>query len=255
MSALHVVAVCAVLILTAGAMPPLAQQTVTSATRGGRVFDAQGAALSGVVVTVTNTETNQSKTSTTDGEGRYRFAYLPVGVYELKVEQTGFDTLTKQLTPTVGQTLDVPLALSVAGLTENVQVSAANVAGVETGRTQLAETVLPKDVESLPLNGRNFLDLVLLLPGVSRTNTGSVQRFAETSAVPGTGISIAGQRNLANSFIVDGSSANDDSVELAGTYYSQEVIREFQVITSGAVAEFGRASRAASTSPRGSNWS
>jgi hypothetical protein len=230
------------MILTAGAPAALAQQTMTSATLGGRVADANGAALPGVVVTATNTETNQSRTSTTDGEGRYRFSYLPVGAYELKVEKSGFATLTKRLTLTVGQALDVPLALSVAGVAEDVQVNSANAAAIETARTQVAETVLPKDVESLPLNGRNFLDLALLVPGVSRTNTGSVQRFAETSAVPGTGISIAGQRNLANSFIVDGASANDDSVELAGTYYSQEVIREFQVVTSGAVAEFGRAS-------------
>ena len=241
-SALRALALGAALILAAGAMPALAQQTVTSATLGGRVEDTNGAALPGVVVTATSTETNQSKTSTTDGEGRYRFSYLPVGDYELKVEKSGFTTLTKSLMLTVGQALDVPLALSVAGVAENVQVSSANPAAIETARTQVAETVLPKDVESLPLNGRNFLDLALLLPGVSRTNTGNVQRFAETSAVPGTGISIAGQRNLANSFIVDGSSANDDSVELAGTYYSQEVIREFQVVTSGAVAEFGRAS-------------
>jgi hypothetical protein len=241
-SALRVVALGAAIILTVGSPPALAQQTVSSATLGGCVEDTNGAALPGVVVTATNTETSQSKTAMTDGEGRYRFSYLTVGAYELKVEQVGFNSLTKQLMLTVGQALDVPLTLSVAGVAESVRVSGADAATVETGRTQVAETVLPKDVESLPLNGRNFLDLALLLPGVSRTNTGSVQRFAETSAVPGTGISIAGQRNLANSFIVDGSSANDDSVELAGTYYSQEVIREFQVVTSGAVAEFGRAS-------------
>lgn len=232
----------AALILTTGAAQLLAQQTVTSAALGGRVEDANGAALPGVTVTATQTETDQSKTSTTDGEGRYHFSYLPLGAYELKVEKSGFKALNRSLTLTVGQALDVPLALSVAGVAEDVQVSSANAPAVETARAQVAETVLPKDVESLPLNGRNFLDLALLLPGVSRTNTGSVQRFAETSAVPGTGISIAGQRNLANSFIVDGASANDDSVELAGTYYSQEVIREFQVVTSGAVAEFGRAS-------------
>lgn len=241
-SALLVAVLCAASILTAGALPALAQQTMTSATLGGRVEDANGAALPGVVVNATNTETNQTRTSTTDGEGRYRFSYLPVGDYELKVEQSGFAALTRSLTLTVGQALDVPLALAVANVNADVQVNSANANAVETARTQLAETVLPKDVESLPLNGRNFLDLALLLPGVSRTNTGNVQRFAETSAVPGTGISIAGQRNLANSFIVDGASANDDSVELAGTYYSQEVIREFQVVTSGAVAEFGRAS-------------
>ncbi len=94
----------------------------------------------------------------------------------------------------------------------------------------------------MPLNGRNYLDLALLTPGVSRTNTGSNQRFAETSAVPGQGLSIAGQRNLSNSFVVDGLSANDDAADLTGTFYSQDVIREFQVITSGGIAEFGRAS-------------
>lgn len=241
-SAFRMMALSALLLLTACASTALAQQTVTSATLGGRVADANGATMPGAVVTATNVETNQSKTSTTDDEGRYRFSYLPVGDYELKVEKSGFATLTRQLTLTVGQALEVPLSLSVAGVAEDVQVNSSNAPAVETARTQVAETVLPKDVESLPLNGRNFLDLALLLPGVSRTNTGNVQRFAETSAVPGTGISIAGQRNLANSFIVDGASANDDSVELAGTYYSQEVIREFQVVTSGAVAEFGRAS-------------
>ena len=94
----------------------------------------------------------------------------------------------------------------------------------------------------LPLNGRNYLDLALLVPGVSPTNTGSNQRFAETSAVPGQGLSVAGQRNLANSFVVDGLSANDDAADLTGTYFSQEAIREFQVITSGSIAEFGRTS-------------
>jgi hypothetical protein len=241
-SALRIAALCVAVVLVAGPPTALAQQTVTSATLGGRVGDANGAALPGVVVTATNTETTRSRTSTTDDEGRYRFSYLPVGSYELKVEKAGFATLTKSLTLTVGQALDVPLALTVAGVAEDVRVSSEHAPAVEAERTQVAETVLPKDVESLPLNGRNFLDLALLLPGVSRTNTGGVQRFAETSAVPGTGISIAGQRNLANSFVVDGASANDDSVELAGTYYSQEVIREFQVVTSGAVAEFGRAS-------------
>ncbi|HYG79773.1 MAG TPA: TonB-dependent receptor, partial [Pyrinomonadaceae bacterium] len=102
--------------------------------------------------------------------------------------------------------------------------------------------ILPREIDALPLNGRNYLDLALLAPAVSRTNTGSNQRFAETSAVPGTGLSVAGQRNLNNGFVVDGLSANDDAADLAGTFYSQEVIREFQVVTSGGIAEFGRAS-------------
>ncbi|HVF88928.1 MAG TPA: TonB-dependent receptor, partial [Blastocatellia bacterium] len=113
---------------------------------------------------------------------------------------------------------------------------------VELVRTQVSETVTPREISSLPLNGRNYLDLALLAPGVSRTNVGNNDRFAETSAVAGTGISVSGQRNLNNSFVVDGVSANDDAAGLAGTFYSQEVVREFQVISSGGIAEFGRAS-------------
>lgn len=123
LSALSVVALCAALILTAGTPPAHAQQTMSSATLNGRVADAHGAALPGVVVNATNTETNQSRRATTDEEGHYRFSYLPVGAYELKVEKSGFNTLTRQLMLTVGQTLDVPLALSVAGVAESVRLA------------------------------------------------------------------------------------------------------------------------------------
>ena len=218
-----------------------AQQNVAAATLGGTIFDANNLIVSGANVTAKNLETGQTQTAVSDQSGRFRFNYLPVGSYEISVMQNGFETVRQKLTATVGQSLELKLQLTIKSVSEQVEVvDSAPV--IETSRTQIAETVTPKDVENLPLNGRNFLDLALLLPAVSRTNTGSVQKFAETSAVPGTGISVAGQRNLANSFIVDGMSANDDSVELAGTYYSQEVIREFQVVTNGAVAEFGRAS-------------
>jgi hypothetical protein len=223
------------------APPILAQQTVTSATLGGRVEDAAGAGLPGALVTVNNLDTNQTQTATTDDDGRYRFAYLPAGPYELTIERAGFDTLRRRLTLTLGQALDVPLRLSVAGVTGSVNIT-ADVPLIEAARTQVAETILPREIDALPLNGRNYLDLALLAPAVSRTNTGSNQRFAETSAVPGTGLSVAGQRNLNNGFVVDGLSANDDAADLAATFYSQEVIREFQVVTSGGVAEFGRAS-------------
>ena len=96
-------------------------------------------------------------------------------------------------------------------------------------------------MRSLPLNGRNFLDLALLVPGVSPTNTASNQLFAETSAVPGQGISVGSQRNFSNNFIVDGLSANDDAAGLSGIFYGLDVVQEFQVVTSGGQAELGRA--------------
>jgi hypothetical protein len=218
-----------------------AQQTVTSASLSGRIEDSRGGVVSGANVTATNQLTNQKQTATTDKDGRYRFPYLQVGSYELSVEATGFEPLTRSLTVTVGQSLDLPITLAVAGVSAQVNVS-ADVPMIETVRTQITETIRPQEINSLPLNGRNYLDLALLVPAVSPTNTGSNQRFAETSAIPGQGISIAGQRNLYNSFVVDGLSSNDDAADLTGTYYSEEVVNQFQVITSGGIAEFGRAS-------------
>jgi hypothetical protein len=219
----------------------VAQQTVTSASLTGRVEDASGAVVRGASLTSINIETNQKQTATTDHDGRYRFPYLQVGRYRLSVEAPGFAPLTKELTVTVGQALDLLLKLEVAGVSAQVNIT-NDVPMIETVRTQVTETIRPAEINALPLNGRNYLDLALLVPGVSSTNTGSNQRFAETSAVPGQGISIAGQRNLYNSFVVDGVSANDDAADLTGTYYSEEVINQFQVITSGGIAEFGRAS-------------
>jgi hypothetical protein len=218
-----------------------AQQSVTSATLSGRIEDASGAVVSGASVTATNLETQQQLNTTTDNEGRYRFPYLRTGTYDLTIDAPGFSPVTRQLTVSIGQALDLPIKLDVAGVSAQVNIG-TDIPVVETVRTQITETIRPREINELPLNGRNYLDLALLIPGVAPTNTGSNQRFAETSAVPGQGISIAGQRNLYNSFIVDGVSANDDAADLTGTYYSEEVIDQFQVVTSGGIAEFGRAS-------------
>ena len=112
---------------------------------------------------------------------------------------------------------------------------------LETARSQIAGTVPQAEIQNLPMNGRNFLDLALLVPGVSPTNTNSTQLFAETSAVPGQGLSIASQRNLSNSFIVDGVSANDDAAGLSGITFGVDAIEQFQVVTGGGQAELGRA--------------
>ncbi|MEP7338811.1 MAG: carboxypeptidase regulatory-like domain-containing protein, partial [Acidobacteriota bacterium] len=218
-----------------------AQQAIASATLSGIAEDANGAAISGVTVTATNLDQNQSRTATSDAQGRFRFLYLPVGNYQLKAEHAGFAVAERQFRLTVGQALDVPIRMGVAGVAEKVNVT-SEAPVVETIRTQLAETVLPQEIDNLPLNGRNYLDLAALTPGVTRANPVANQRFAETSAVPGTQINVAGGRNINNGFVIDGLSANDDAADLPGTFFSHEVIGEFQVITSGGIAEFGRAS-------------
>ena len=91
------------------------------------------------------------------------------------------------------------------------------------------------------MNGRNFLDLALLVPGVAPTNIGSTQLFQETSAVPGQRLSITSQCNLSNNFIIDGLSANDDAAGLSSITYGVDAVEQFQVVTSGGHAELGRA--------------
>lgn len=227
-----------------------AQQAPTSASLGGTVLDAGGAPLAGAAVAITHLERNQRQVAATDGQGRFRFPVLAVGDYRLDLEAAGHAPFRRTLRLNVGAAPDLAIRLDPsvspgaagepdAAFEESLTVT-AEAPLIESARTQVAATISPEEVQRLPLNGRNYLDLALLVPGVSRTNTGANQRFAETSAVPGTGISISSQRNLANSFLVDGLSANDDAAELAGTFFSQEVIREFAVVRSGGVAEFGR---------------
>lgn len=224
------------LYMCLGASGVLAQQSVS-----GFVQDPAGGAVRAATIAITHLERNQTGILQSDGRGQFHFPSLPVGAYEMRVEAAGFRPVVSKFSLTVGTALEIPVTLAIASLDSQIAVT-ETVPVIETARTGTAQTVLPREVDSLPLNGRNYLDLALLVPGVSRTNTGAAQRFAETSAVPGTGISVSGQRNLNNNFVVDGMSANDDAAELAGTFFSQEVIREFQVVTSGGLAEFGRAS-------------
>jgi hypothetical protein len=217
-----------------------AQETISYGTISGRVTDPQGAVVPGAGVTARQIETNLTREAVTDVEGRFRFPYLRVGRYEIVARLPGFSDASHNVTVTVGSAFELPVKLSVAGIDTNVTVS-ADATVLEAARSQIAGTVSQAEVETVPLNGRNFLDLALLVPGVSPTNTGSTQLFAETSAVPGQGISVGSQRNFSNNFIVDGLSANDDAAGLSGIPYTVDAVDQFQVVTSGGQAELGRA--------------
>jgi len=217
-----------------------AQDTVNLASLGGRVTDPQGAVVPGALVTARQTETNITREVVTDDEGRFRLPYLKVGPYELTVRLQGFSDFSRSLTLTVGAAVELPVALRVGGLDTSVTVT-GQAPVLETARSQIAGTVSNIEVRNVPLNGRNFLDLALLVPGVSPTNVGSTQLFAESSAVPGQGISVGSQRNFSNNFIVDGLSANDDAAGLSGIPYGVDAVDQFQVVTSGGQAELGRA--------------
>lgn len=216
-----------------------AQETLTNASVTGRVLDPSGAAVPRTAVTALEIATNQTRSAQTDEQGRFRFPYLPVGQYRISAQSGGFAETAKEVQLTVGAAFDVTLQLSIHAAA-TVQVTAETPV-LEADRSQVGETVLQNEVTNLPYEGRNYLDLALLLPGVSPTNTASTQTLAETSEVVGQGYSINSQRNFSNSFVVDGVSNNDDAAGVAGNSFGLDVVREFQVVTSGGQAEFGRA--------------
>ena len=218
----------------------LAQEGLTTASVTGRVLDPSGAVVPHVTVNALQIATNQAYSAQTDAQGRFRLPYLPVGQYRLRTQTPGFAETVRDVQLTVGSAFDVTLQLAISASNSSVQVNAESPV-LEVDRSQIGETVQQAEVQNLPFEGRNYLDLALLLPGVSPTNTASTQTLAETSEVPGQGYSVNSQRNFSNSFIVDGVSDNDDAAGVAGNVFSLDVVREFQVVTSGGQAEFGRA--------------
>lgn len=217
-----------------------AQESIQYASVSGRVTDPSGSVVPGAKIEARQTSTNRVVTAEADREGRFRIPYLRPGAYEISAYTSGFAGWRHALALTAGSAFDLPVVLSMSAAETSVTVNAGATV-IDTARSQVAVTVPQNEIERLPLNGRNFLDIALLAPGVSPTNTASTQLFPETSAVPGQGLSIASQRNFSNSFIVDGLSANDDAAGLSGLPYSVDAIAEFQVVTSGGQAEFGRA--------------
>lgn len=216
------------------------QDTLTTASVTGRVLDPSGAAVPQATVVALELATNQMRSIQTDAQGRFRVPFLQVGAYRFTTHSSGFAETTREIQLTVGAAFDLTLQLSIGEAKTSINVAAESPV-LEENRSQISETILQSEVNDLPFNGRNYLDLALLAPGVSPTNTASVQTFAETSPVVGQGYSVNSQRNFSNSFVVDGLSANDDAAGLAGNSYSMDVVREFQVVTSGGQAEFGRA--------------
>jgi hypothetical protein len=217
----------------------VAQEAVNYASIGGRVTDPLGSGIAGARVTARNLQTNVESATVTDDQGRFRLPFLKVGPCDILVAKPGWRTLGRSVTLNAGAAFQLPVTLEI-GAQENVTVTGEGLV-LETARSQVAGTVTSVEAASLPLNGRNFLDLALLVPGVSPTNIPSTQLFAETSAVPGNGISVGSQRNFSNSFIVDGVSANDAAAGLSGIPLAVESIEQLQVVTSGGQAELGRA--------------
>jgi len=215
----------------------LAQGGGNQGTIEGTVTDQSGAVVPGVEITATLTTTGAAFKATSGNDGFFVFPILPVGIYNLTTKKDGFSSITENgVELTVGAKLNLKLALKVSGTAQTVDVD-EGVPVVETTRTQVSSTVNDRAVANLPTNGRNFIDFVLLTPGVNRD-------------VRGGDLSFAGQRGTLNSLTVDGTDNNNSffgqTLGRTGSgrapyQFSQDAVQEFQVNTNGYSAEFGRA--------------
>src|SRR5262249_34562022 len=143
-----------------------AQQSLTSASVAGRLLDPSGAVVPNATVTALQLATNQSRAAETDSQGRFHFSYLPVGQYRISAQGSGFAETTQIVELTVGAAFDVTLNFALSQAATSVQVT-AQPPMIETERSQIGQTVSQSEITQLPFEGRNYLDLALLLPGVS----------------------------------------------------------------------------------------
>ena len=228
----------AALALLVGVLLPAAataQARLTGADVQGTVRDESGAVLPGVTVTATNAETGLVRTALTGGEGRYVIPALPPGTYRISAELQGFGTATRQgLVLVLGQLATADFGLKVAGGHEEVTITAEG-AVVDPSHTSVSTVVGQQQIESLPINGRNFISFSVITPGVT------TDRTPQQGASATSGLSFGGQRARSNNIMVDGLDNNDLVVGSVRATFSQEAVREFQVLTNSYSAEFGKA--------------
>jgi hypothetical protein len=207
----------------------------------GDVHDSSGAIVVGATITATNTSTNFSRQVKTGLNGQYRLLALPTGQYTVTAAAPGFEQfITTDITLQVNAELRVDVSLRVGGVKESVTVE-ANSVKVETDSTQLGQVVDTEQILSLPLNGRSFLDLLGLQAGVAPETSGSMQQDRPVSGILSSGnVSVNGQRETANAFLVNGGDVSEGRNEGAGLIPNLDSIQEFRLITNGFDAEYGK---------------
>lgn len=216
------------------AAPAWTQTQITTGVIQGTVMDTTGALLSDVAVEVRNVDTNLTVSRTTDGDGRFVALQLPPGRYSVTFAVKGFKTLVQQdIALSVGQAVNLMPRLEVSNVAETITVS--GVPTVDTVRSAVANTLDQRVVETTPILGRKFEDLLTLTPGVS-----------VVQGPDGDEITFAGQRGIFNNVSLDGGDYNNGFFgeqvggQRAAIDITLEAVKEFQVIANGAPAEFGR---------------
>jgi len=210
------------------------QSQITAGTVQGDVLDEKGGSIAGATVEAKNLDTNFTRTETTNTDGHFAFLSLAPGRYTLTISKQGFASVLQQnVNLTVGQTLTIPVTLKVSSVAQQIVVT--DVPVIETTKTESSSTLNELTVNATPVLGRKFEDLLTLTPGVSISQ-----------GPDGDEINFNGQRGVFNNISLDGGDYNNGffGEQLGGQRAAIDItldaVKEFQVIASGANAEFGR---------------
>ncbi len=219
-------------VALAVSIPAVAQQTTGNI--GGRVRDAQGAAVPGATVTATNPQTGFTRIDVSDAEGVYRLNALPVGIYDLNAELQGFTKVEQRgIVVNVAQTTDLNVELKPAGISETITVTGETPL-ILTTSSSVGGVVDVGRIENLPLNGRQFANLAMTVPGVGLGFHSDPTKSTQYSP------QIAGGNGRNVNYQIDGGDNNDDTVGGLLQLFPLEAIQEFNFVTERYKAEYGR---------------
>src|SRR5213594_4891600 len=200
------------------------------------VKDPNGGMVTNATVAAREEAKGLERSTNVNAQGEYRIVALPPGNYTVTVDAPGFaKTTAEHVSITVGQMAELPVALTIAGGREVVEVN-SQAALVETTRTSTTDTIGQRRIDNLPINGRNYINFALTDSQVVRDNA------PNTGAAPTSGLNMSGQRGRSNLVNVDGADATDNSINGVRSTVSQEAVQEFQIITNNYEPEYGRAS-------------
>lgn len=209
-------------------------QTTTS-TIEGTITDANGAVVAGATVKASGTTLATERTVTADANGTYRISALPAGMYTVTVSQSGFAPNSANVELTLNRTATYDVKLQVSSVVGDVRVS-SELPLIEPNASSSGTTVMPRQIQDLPVNGRDYLDLLQLVPGTA------INRQADPNGDNAN--PVLGERSGNNNFFIDGQPNKDTVNGGPASQFNQETISEFQVLTTGFKAEFGQASGA-----------
>jgi hypothetical protein len=212
----------------------------------GVVRDRSQGAIAGARLTITNVETNLKYEETTGPDGSYRVLALPAGNYKLTVTAGGFRAFVETgIIVKVNDQLEVDVTLEVGSVQQEVVKVEANAVQVQTENTQLGDVIDSKKMLALPLNGRSYIDLLGLQAGVAPATAETIQQDRPVSGGLNPGnISVNGQRETANAFLVNGGDVSEGRNLGAGLVPNLDSIEEFRLITNSFDAEYGKFSGA-----------